>query len=78
MLFSSMYLCSKCDKEIVRGEGYCDGCGDELLSIKEVGFFGRFNRINFINKIIILFIFVCISGITGIIVAFLFWSSFLT
>ena len=63
MLFSSMYLCSKCGKEIIRGEGYCDGCGDELLSIKEVGFFGRFYRISFFNKIIILITFVFILSI---------------
>ncbi len=74
MLFSTMYLCSNCKKEIIRGEGYCDGCGEELIKTKEANIFKRFNRICFFNQIIILFISIFILGIISGFIALIIWS----
>ena len=76
MLFSSMYLCSNCKKEIIRGEGYCDGCSEELLKIEEVGFFKRFKKISLINQIVIVFLFLVVFSIIGSLAILLIWLEF--
>jgi len=77
MLFSSMYLCSNCKKEIIRGEGYCDGCGEELIKIEEVNFFKKFARITLFNQIIILLFIIFILGIIGgLVILYIFTSIF--